>query len=92
MAALLPATCLWGASFPLALAAARSQQDDAGHLVGRVYAANTLGAIVGAIGFSMVLIPLAGKAFSTTFDSISLAHQRFDGGGVRGWGAGEKLS
>jgi len=62
MAALLPATCLWGASFPLALASARTRQDDAGRLVGRVYAANTLGAIIGALGFSILLIPLVGTA------------------------------
>jgi hypothetical protein len=38
-----------------------------------------------------VLIPLAGKAFSTTLYSISLPHERFDVRKVRGWGAREKL-
>jgi spermidine synthase len=57
---ILPATCLWGASFPLALAAVASRGHDPGRLVGGVYAANTVGAIVGAIGFSMVLIPWIG--------------------------------
>jgi spermidine synthase len=57
---ILPATCLWGASFPLALAAVASRGHDPGRLVGGVYAANTAGAIVGAIGFSMVLIPWIG--------------------------------
>ena len=47
--ALLPAALLWGASFPLALAAAARAGQDAGRLVGGVYAANTVGAIVGAI-------------------------------------------
>jgi len=54
--AILPATCLWGASFPLALAAVASRGQDPGRLVGGVYAANTFGAIVGAIGFSMLVI------------------------------------
>jgi spermidine synthase len=54
--AVLPAACLWGASFPLALAAAASPGQDPGRLVGRVYAANTVGAIIGALTFSVVLI------------------------------------
>src|SRR5207249_11140964 len=49
MWAILPATVLWGASFPLALAALASRGQDPGRLVGGVYAANTVGAIVGAI-------------------------------------------
>jgi len=51
--ALLPATCLWGASFPLALAAVAVPGRDPGRLVGAVYAANTLGAIVGALAASL---------------------------------------
>lgn len=58
--ALLPATALWGASFPFALAAVASPGRDPSRLVGRVYAANTLGALVGALLFSMVLIPAVG--------------------------------
>jgi spermidine synthase len=58
--AILPATCLWGASFPLALAAVTSQGSDPGRLVGGVYAANTVGAILGAIGVSLLLIPWLG--------------------------------
>ncbi|MDP2916255.1 MAG: fused MFS/spermidine synthase [Candidatus Aminicenantes bacterium] len=58
--AILPAAVLWGASFPLALAAAASPGQDGGRLVGRVYAANTIGAIVGSIAFSLVLIPTIG--------------------------------
>ena len=58
--AILPAPILWGASFPLALAAVSAQGQDPGRLVGGVYAANTVGAIVGALGFSLLLIPLAG--------------------------------
>jgi spermidine synthase len=60
--AVLPATLLWGASFPLALAAAAAPGEDPGQLVAGVYAANTLGAIAGALGFSIVLIPWIGTA------------------------------
>ncbi|HYW44755.1 MAG TPA: fused MFS/spermidine synthase [Bryobacteraceae bacterium] len=58
--AILPAALLWGASFPLALAAAATPDTDSARLVGGVYAANTAGAIVGALGFSMLLVPWIG--------------------------------
>ncbi|MBI5766233.1 MAG: fused MFS/spermidine synthase [Verrucomicrobia bacterium] len=58
--AILPGAMLWGASFPLALAALGGTHDDPGHLVGRVYAANTLGAIAGAVASSVLLIPWLG--------------------------------
>jgi spermidine synthase len=59
----------WGASFPLALAAAAglgrqgprgSDRADSARLAGSIYAANTFGAILGALGFSMVLVPWIG--------------------------------
>ncbi len=58
--AILPGTLLWGASFPLAIAAAAREGDDAGRLVARVYAANTIGGILGAAGFSIIIIPWLG--------------------------------
>ena len=58
--AILPAALLWGASFPLALGAVASRGGDAGRMVGGIYAANTAGAIVGALAFSMLLIPAVG--------------------------------
>ncbi len=58
--AMLFATCLWGASFPLALAAIARPGEDPGGLVGRVYAANTVGAILGSAMFSMYMIPTFG--------------------------------
>jgi spermidine synthase len=58
--AILPATLLWGASFPLALAALATPDKDPGRLVGGVYAANTVGAIVGAVGSSLFLIQWLG--------------------------------
>ena len=62
--AVLPAALLWGASFPLALAAAAAPGEDPGRMVGEVYAANTAGAIVGALIFSMLLMPGVGSARS----------------------------
>jgi spermidine synthase len=53
--AVLPGAILWGASFPLALASVASEDEDPARLVGGVYAANTLGAIVGSLGASLLL-------------------------------------
>lgn len=55
---ILPAAALWGASFPLALAAVAARGRDAGRVVGGVYAANTVGAIAGALVFNLLLIPV----------------------------------
>ena len=52
--ALLPATILWGASFPLAIAAARRS-------VAAINAINTAGALAGAVGTTLILIPLFGS-------------------------------
>ena len=60
--AILPATMLWGASFPLALAAAATRGQDPGWLVGKIYAANTAGAILGALVTSLLLIAQLGTA------------------------------
>jgi spermidine synthase len=65
--AILPGPVLWGASFPLALAALSSPGQDSGRLVGGVYAANTVGAIVGALGFSLLLVPLGGTQMAQRF-------------------------
>jgi len=58
--AVLPPTLLFGASFPLACAAVAADGEDSGRVVGGVYAANTLGAIVGALGVSLILVPWIG--------------------------------
>ena len=60
LAALLPATLLWGVSFPFAMAAAAGGNNDPAHPVGAVYAANTFGGIVGALSASLVLIAWIG--------------------------------
>lgn len=62
--AIFPSTLLWGASFPLALASAVVPGQDSGRLSGEVYAANTAGSIVGALAFSLLLIPAAGTSGS----------------------------
>jgi spermidine synthase len=62
--AILPGPLLWGASFPLALAAVHWQGRDPGRVVGGVYAANTVGAIIGALSFSLVVIPSAGTQWA----------------------------
>jgi spermidine synthase len=54
--AVLPPAFFWGANFPLALASAAPQERHAEELVARVYAANTAGAILGALLFSLVFI------------------------------------
>jgi spermidine synthase len=59
--ALLPPTLLWGASFPLALASAGSQPRDSAKLMSGVYAANTFGAIIGALGASLLLVSWLGS-------------------------------
>ena len=58
--AILPPTLFWGASFPIAFAAAASRGDDPGYTVGGIYAANTFGAILGALVVSLALIPWIG--------------------------------
>ena len=54
--AVLPGPILWGASFPLALAAVARKGQDPGRLVGGVYAANTIGAIFGSVIASLILV------------------------------------
>jgi spermidine synthase len=59
--AILPATIFWGASFPLACAAVARPDEDSGRVTGGIYAANTLGGIVGALAVSLALIPWIGS-------------------------------
>jgi spermidine synthase len=56
----LPGSILWGASFPLALAAVSVPGQDPGRTVGAVYSANTVGAIVGSMVSSLWLIAAMG--------------------------------
>jgi spermidine synthase len=59
--AVLPGAILWGASFPLALASVATEDEDPARLVGGVYAANTLGAIIGSLGASLLLVAFLGS-------------------------------
>ncbi|MBN1489037.1 MAG: hypothetical protein JXA69_03900 [Phycisphaerae bacterium] len=59
---ILPATILWGMSFPLALASLGQEAQDPARRVGRLYACNTIGAVTGALLTSFVLIPRWGSA------------------------------
>ncbi len=64
--AVFPAALCWGTSFPLALAHAARGQDPA-KLVASVYAANTLGAIFGALLFTWIAIPRFGIQHAQQF-------------------------
>jgi spermidine synthase len=61
--ALLPPALCWGASFPLALASAASSSTgrDPARLVGVMYAANTIGAVAGALSASLLLVAWLGS-------------------------------
>jgi spermidine synthase len=59
--AVLPGAILWGASFPLALSAVAARGQDPARLVGGVYAANTVGAIAGSLGASLLLVAWIGS-------------------------------
>ena len=64
LAAFLPATLLWGASFPLAVATADDERCDSASLVGGLYSANTLGAILGTLLVSLFAVPLFDGRFA----------------------------
>jgi len=57
----LPGAILWGMSFPLALASVANKGQDPARLVGGVYAANTVGAIVGALFASLLAVAWIGS-------------------------------
>lgn len=57
----LPGAILWGMSFPLALASVAKPGQDPGRLVGGVYAANTVGAIIGSLVAALVITQWVGS-------------------------------
>jgi len=57
----MPGAILWGMSFPLALASVAEKGQDPARLVGGVYAANTVGAIIGALFASLLAIAWIGS-------------------------------
>lgn len=57
---ILPATTLMGASFPLLARVVAGHTEGVGASLGRAYALNTVGAVVGSIGAGFVFLPLIG--------------------------------
>ena len=57
---MLPMTLAFGIAFPLALALSSSGTASAGRDAARVYVANTIGAVAGALGAGFLLIPRFG--------------------------------
>ena len=62
----IPAT-LMGGTLPLLLAALRPQEDSIGHTAGRLYAANTAGAIAGALLTVFAIVPALGILGTSMF-------------------------
>jgi spermidine synthase len=60
-----PGALLWGMSFPLAVASLGRNLADAARPVGRLYAFNTVGAVLGSLGTSFVLFPRVGSDTAT---------------------------
>jgi spermidine synthase len=67
---LLPSTMALGATFPLALAVAAMSEQTIARDAARVYVANTLGAILGALLAGFVLIPSLGLRSAFQFAAI----------------------
>jgi spermidine synthase len=84
--AVLPAPILWGASFPLALASVSAPGQDPARLVGGVYAANTVGAIVGSLGASLVLVAWIGSQHA---QQVLILTSALSGLLMLGWGVPE---
>ena len=57
----LPATLAMGVAFPLSVQLATASAERAGRSVGRVYLANTAGAILGSLAGSFALVPWLGS-------------------------------
>jgi spermidine synthase len=64
--ALLPATALWGVSFPLALATGPGRAHFSRH-VARVNAINTAGALAGTLTLTLIGVPMVGSQVAQQF-------------------------
>jgi spermidine synthase len=80
-ALVLPPTLLLGAIFPCATRAYAAGRPDTGAAVGRAYAINTVGGILGSLAAGFALIPLLG----TTRAIVLLAAVNVAGGGILLW-------
>ena len=58
---LFPAALLLGAIFPLAARIAHRAGESGGHAIGRAYAVNTAGTVLGAAGAGLFLLPALGS-------------------------------
>jgi spermidine synthase len=63
---ILPPTLCFGAALPLAVRAVRASDSSSAKSVGRVYVANTIGALLGAAGTGLLLMPTIGEARAAT--------------------------
>jgi spermidine synthase len=70
---LLPMTIAFGAAFPFALALASPDTERASRAVAVVYAVNTAGAIAGALGGSLALLPALGIQWSIRLAAVVAA-------------------
>ncbi len=71
-AIMLPATLVMGAGFPLAVRLATGDgRPGVAARVGRVYAANTAGSVLGAFTTALILIPLLGLAGVVTLAALA---------------------
>ena len=77
--ALVPATLVMGATLPLLTAHFVNGLEDAGRRIGRLYAANTLGAVLGTLVAGFVLIELFGL---TATSAVAVALNLIAGGGA----------
>jgi spermidine synthase len=66
MLTLFPAAVAIGATFPLAVRIFARDEADAGPASARVYAANTLGSIIGAVGAGFFVVPALGYVGTLT--------------------------
>jgi spermidine synthase len=87
---MLPGAILWGASFPLALAAVAVPGQDSARLVGGVYAANTVGAIVGALVTALAMVGVVGSQITqqaligvSALSGLLMLGAASEGGGFR---------
>ncbi|MEZ4235505.1 MAG: hypothetical protein R3F59_04950 [Myxococcota bacterium] len=75
--ALLPPASLMGATFPFAVRGAMGDGEHVAAPVGRVYAANTFGGVLGAVGAGFVVLPAlglqAGLALAAAVNALTAA-------------------
>ena len=93
--ALLPATLALGIAFPLSVQLGAQAAERTGRSVGRLYLANTAGAILGSLAGSFLLVPWIGAQgvvrLGTVLASAGLLALVFAGKSWAGWRVGQVL-